>query len=204
MTDSSDPPRQGRRNRRRERVRASLLDAAATLFARRGLYGTRIEDITEQADLGKGAFYNYFGSKEALAAEVLDSAVEELDRSYLSAVEAGEGAKRVAALVRAHERFFDDHPQYLLLFHQARGMLGVEPTARGSIGVAVEAYLRCLAIRIADSPMPGPREMEIAAVIAGAVAGYRSYRWAAALAAERLPLDQALAAGVAELWSKDG
>jgi len=65
----------GRQAQRRERTRASLIDSARTLFARQGVDAIRISEITEQADVGFGSFYNHFESKEAIVAAVLAEAV---------------------------------------------------------------------------------------------------------------------------------
>ena len=67
-----------RRQRKKETTRKALLDAAIALMAERGLYATRIEDITERADLGKGAFYNYFLSKDALVAALAKAGLNAL------------------------------------------------------------------------------------------------------------------------------
>ena len=60
-----------RQARRRETTRAKLLDAAKALFARQGVGSTRIQEITDEADVGFGSFYNHFPSKEALIEAVL-------------------------------------------------------------------------------------------------------------------------------------
>jgi AcrR family transcriptional regulator len=52
-------------------ARASLIAAARAEFAKRGLVGARIEDITAACRLSKGAFYLHFSSKEALFREVV-------------------------------------------------------------------------------------------------------------------------------------
>lgn len=52
-------------------ARAALVSAARVEFARRGLKGARIEDITAACGLSKGAFYLHFPSKEALFGEVV-------------------------------------------------------------------------------------------------------------------------------------
>ena len=65
----------GRQARRREQTRASLVQAARTLFARQGVEATRINEITEEADVGFGSFYNYFDSKEAIVTAVLEETV---------------------------------------------------------------------------------------------------------------------------------
>jgi hypothetical protein len=62
---STKPP-PDRQARRRERTRARLVEAAKTLFARQGVDNTRINEITDEADVGFGSFYNHFESKEAI------------------------------------------------------------------------------------------------------------------------------------------
>jgi AcrR family transcriptional regulator len=64
-----------RRGRRREQTRRKLLDAAKVLFARKGFDATRIQEITDEADVGFGSFYNHFESKEALIEAVLSETV---------------------------------------------------------------------------------------------------------------------------------
>jgi len=56
-------PRPGRRERHRAQTRERLFRAALRLFAERGFVGTKVEDITEAADVAKGTFFNYFPSK---------------------------------------------------------------------------------------------------------------------------------------------
>ncbi len=63
------PPRTNRRERHREEIRERLYRAALRLFAERGFLETTVEDITEEADVGKGTFFNYFPAKEHILAE---------------------------------------------------------------------------------------------------------------------------------------
>jgi AcrR family transcriptional regulator len=60
-----------RHARRREQTRRRLLASARSLFARQGVDNTRINEITEEADVGFGSFYNHFDSKEAIVEAVL-------------------------------------------------------------------------------------------------------------------------------------
>ena len=53
-----------RRERRRTEVRERLFRAALRLFVEKGFAETKVEDITEAADVGKGTFFNYFPSKD--------------------------------------------------------------------------------------------------------------------------------------------
>jgi AcrR family transcriptional regulator len=56
----------GRRERRKEETRKQIFQAAMKLFGKKGVFATTVEEITEAADVGKGTFFNYFASKEAI------------------------------------------------------------------------------------------------------------------------------------------
>ncbi len=59
----------------------SLVAAARAEFARKGLRGARVEDITSACGLSKGAFYLHFESKEALFGELVEKFFGEITRS---------------------------------------------------------------------------------------------------------------------------
>jgi len=54
-------------------ARSALLAAARAEFVKKGLRGARIEDITAECGLSKGAFYLHFASKEALFEELVQT-----------------------------------------------------------------------------------------------------------------------------------
>ena len=56
-------------------TRTALKEAAARLFAQRGLDGTSVEAIAHEAGFTRGAFYSNFSSKEELFAEMLQERV---------------------------------------------------------------------------------------------------------------------------------
>jgi AcrR family transcriptional regulator len=60
------------RAEQRERTRGALLEAAAEVFARRGLQRASIDEVAETAGYTKGAFYANFKSKEELFLAMLD------------------------------------------------------------------------------------------------------------------------------------
>ncbi|HSO98987.1 MAG TPA: TetR/AcrR family transcriptional regulator [Solirubrobacteraceae bacterium] len=64
-----------RQSRRRAQTRARLVAAAGALFARQGVESTRISEITEEADVGFGSFYNHFDSKDAIVETVLTETI---------------------------------------------------------------------------------------------------------------------------------
>ncbi len=192
-----------RRERKKAQTRKLLVDVALHLIAERGIYGTRIEDITERSDLGKGAFYNYFPSKNALVASLVGEGVALLCADFLTGLaddSGAGGAARVAAVVRGHDEFFTKHPVFVLIFHQARGIAKVDAPG-GDLENVFVAYLQ----RIGDlllSPHDRARtsdleKMDLAAVILGSIAGYRSFRMAAGLGLESDALTRVLTSGAA-------
>ncbi len=60
---------ESRRERKKRETQEKIYTSAMHLFRQRGLAGTSIEQITQHADVGKGTFYNYFSSKEAVVLE---------------------------------------------------------------------------------------------------------------------------------------
>ena len=68
-----------RRRPRREDVRRGLLEAAARVFARRGIDGASVDDVAAEAGYTKGAVYSNYGSKKAL----IDAVVGDRSSSIL-------------------------------------------------------------------------------------------------------------------------
>ena len=78
-----------RRQKRQISTRTRLLEAAYEIMSTKGVSDTSIQEITDRADIGFGTFYNYFSSKDAIAAHVLDCVIHNLgQRNRLAASEA--------------------------------------------------------------------------------------------------------------------
>ncbi|WP_210490991.1 TetR/AcrR family transcriptional regulator [Patulibacter sp. SYSU D01012] len=106
-------PRPDRHARRRETTRAKLLAATRTLIARQGADATRIQEITDEADVGFGSFYNHFESKdaivEAVLAETVAAQAAEVERV---AGELDDAAEVIAAAHRSFVRRAADDPDW--------------------------------------------------------------------------------------------
>lgn len=75
MTGSSQDLRDSGPNRferRREKTRVDLLQAAERVIARKGYHNTRIADIASEADVGLGTFYLHFKTKNEIFIELID------------------------------------------------------------------------------------------------------------------------------------
>lgn len=55
------------------KAKNALLRAAEQAFANRGVAGAKVEDITREAGLSKGAFYLHFESKEAALKQIVET-----------------------------------------------------------------------------------------------------------------------------------
>src|SRR5262245_23084065 len=86
--------REARGARRRRETRRRLLNAALKLMAERGVDGVAVNEITEEADVGFGSFYNHFSSKEAihdaLTQEVFEEFALALDRALAGVTDPAE------------------------------------------------------------------------------------------------------------------
>ena len=169
-------PRQNRANRRRAQSFESLVQAGLAVFGRRGLYETTIEHITEAADVGKGTFYAHFPSKEELVHHLVHHGFDELIAA--GRVEAPPGrtaADRLVGLMRAQSRVLSRRRDLVILLHQVRGLLILQPEARQRLRREYQRYVQFLAgecRRVLKRPRLSPGEArDLACAIAGFVAG---------------------------------
>jgi AcrR family transcriptional regulator len=65
--------------RRGEKTRSRILEAAAVGFAEQGYDTTPVAEICQRAGVSKGAFYHHFASKQALFLELLERWLTTLD-----------------------------------------------------------------------------------------------------------------------------
>ena len=66
--------------KRSEKTRARLLDAAQKQFAAKGYEAASVDDICAAADVSKGAFYHHFESKQGLFLALLNGWLQQIDR----------------------------------------------------------------------------------------------------------------------------
>jgi AcrR family transcriptional regulator len=105
-------------------TRQELLLAGRQLFSTKGLYESRVEDLTRTARIAKGTLYLYFRDKDDLVRAVVTAGFELLQRRVRAETEGKRSLDGVLrAIVAAHLAFFQENPDLMRIFHQARGML---------------------------------------------------------------------------------
>jgi AcrR family transcriptional regulator len=72
------PVHQGLRDRKKQRTREQIIEAAMGLFAERGYQATTIADIAAAADVAPRTFFSYFPSKEAVVFHNIDRDLDSL------------------------------------------------------------------------------------------------------------------------------
>jgi AcrR family transcriptional regulator len=114
-------------NRRGQRSRQEILDAAARVMAARGYAGTSMSVLAKETGLPKSAFYHHFGSKAGLLSEVM-----------------ARGARDFFAAMRAAHRDPPDDgtPRERLAWHLQR---------TGEVFTSREDFLRLLLVLVMSS-----------------------------------------------------
>lgn len=93
-------------------IRDQLREKGKTLFERQGLRKTTVEELTQEAGISKGAFYQFYDSKEELYLDILEQLEKEIQTSILEfAMSPDENTHdNVANLLRNFLFSMDDSP----------------------------------------------------------------------------------------------
>jgi AcrR family transcriptional regulator len=102
-----------RRADERMRRRAEILDAAETLYLKKGWAGLTVEQLARSARLSRALVYVYFRNKEELLFGIGERATRILhDRFKVAITTADSGLDQVEAIARAYLRYAHEFPHY--------------------------------------------------------------------------------------------
>lgn len=121
-TESDGPAsaRPSRRQRKRQRTREEILDAAQAAVLARGVEAFTLTTVADELGLTKPALYYYFKSREAVLFELSGREWLAVAERVAAAVDAAEGpADAVEALIRTYFAHFAERLGLFGLCHQA-------------------------------------------------------------------------------------
>ncbi len=122
--------RLARQQRRRERSRDEILDAARKVLLKSGVAAMTLEAVANEAGISKTGLYYYFSSKDVLVFELVFSTLEGHAKAVQTAVAKAEnGGEALGAIVRetvqAYASKMDDF-RLAFMFGQVAGPAGVQ------------------------------------------------------------------------------
>lgn len=106
--------------KRSERSRQQILDAALKLFSHRGYGATSVRDIAEAAGLSKGNVYHHFSDKETIFRALLDryfQAMSTPDFPFNRALASGTFPENLEQLGHAARDTVRDYREYVALIY---------------------------------------------------------------------------------------
>ena len=94
-------------------TKEKILEAALEIFSEKGFHVATVDEIAEQAGLGKGTLYRYFANKEALFNELVRIRLEDLEERASSVLDSQDDV--VTMIIKYLRVYFDffDHNQRL-------------------------------------------------------------------------------------------
>ena len=136
-----------------------LVRAASAVFAEQGYASTRVADIAERAEVGKGTVYEYFSSKEALLFAVFESINENITRRMNTVLDEDEPTQeqlfnllRLGAEVITEQA--DLQPVVLDFWAASRGS-GFEQNYRDAVLASYVQYRRLVSSFVRDGQKKG-------------------------------------------------
>lgn len=137
-------PRELTRAEKAEHTRRALIDAAVKIVGRSGYEGASISNITAQAKVAQGTFYNYFKSRQDILDQLLPIMGEEMTEYIRTRMDPKlVGADREKQRIMLYFDFLAEHPWFHRLVNEAETMA---PKAHKIYFKKVsEGYIRSLA-----------------------------------------------------------
>jgi TetR/AcrR family transcriptional regulator len=104
------------RERNSQKSKQDILSAAEILFARKGIYGTRVDEIAKEANINKRMIYEYFGNKEELYKAVLVEVYGRLGFKEIDVLSDKEDpVDAIRKLIRLYFKFLKENTTYVNL-----------------------------------------------------------------------------------------
>lgn len=158
MAGVSTAPRRRSRGERKAETRAALLDAASSVFARRGYHAASVDEVAAEAGYSTGALYSNFEGKEDLFLALLQREIERQAKGVADAVaERRTLGERARGGAQYWIEFLDREPELVLLFMEFWAYAVRNPAMRERFAARYAEVRSSLARIISD----GARELGV-------------------------------------------
>jgi len=149
-----------------DRKRA-ILDAARTVFSRKGYSETAVDDVAEEANIAKGTLYLYFKSKEALYLAALASDVRAMAAAGREEMEKADGLReKLRAFLQVRMEYCRSRQEFLRIYLAEYGSLFVKTAPSRELVQVLQENIRFVSGVIRRASRRG----ELGPVPAGATA----------------------------------
>jgi AcrR family transcriptional regulator len=175
----------GIRERKKQRTRQALRQAALELFQERGFEATTIADITAAADVAPRTFFSYFQTKEDV---VLDEGLQRFDQLQQTLRQRPHGEPLLAAFRRAALEIAADMQTQSDQQGALARIVGSTPAIQARIRERMGQWEEHLAAMIAEERNAPPDDLDSHVVAAALVGVLRSVQRVAVAAEMRLDL----------------
>ncbi|PMS16369.1 TetR family transcriptional regulator [Trinickia dabaoshanensis] len=170
------------REESKEQTRLRLLDAAQTIFMKKGFVAASVEDVAEAAGYTRGAFYSNFRSKAELLMELLRRDHERMQIDLNSILQDGATREEMEARALAfYSQFFRENDCCFLLWAEAKLLASRDAKFRVHFNAFSRekhafftGYARAFAQRV-GTPLQMPAEV-LALGLIGLCEGVQSFR----------------------------
>jgi AcrR family transcriptional regulator len=156
-------------------TREKLLNAAEKVFGKKGYFETSVVNITQEAGVGQGTFYNYFQSKK----EIFDALIHEYSRQLRKTIkeEMKNSATHEEAQRKGFLAFFNwvkKHPDLYSIVQQA--VVVDQELYRWYYGKLASGFLKSLSAGVEDGEFKDTH-LETVAYCLMSIGQFLGMRW---------------------------
>lgn len=162
----------------KEGKKEQILEAAKDVLLKKGIFKTRVEDITTYLGIAKGSFYTYFKSKDQLLEEIIDR-VYEIRETELEELLKSDSNYEERIKIFIIKRFVissDNLKSHLILINLTRNLEHLTPVLREKLLQIEILNRKFLKETIKNIPNINYSEDEMNTIIIFIMGGIKSYR----------------------------
>lgn len=132
-----------RKERERLARRELIIDSAEELFSEKGFDGATMDEVAEQAELGKGTLYLHFKSKSSIFLAICERGSSLLNKTMSKVLtEDIKGIEMVKKLGFAYLEFVKEHPIYFSAFTFYETLMDDDSLSQSKLAAKCEDHTR--------------------------------------------------------------